>query len=91
MLWRWREAAVTLTILLSIAALDPCLAQESEEDSWENLKNLRVGQEIQVIQATLKSLKGSYLGFSDEAISLRLGDQDTTVSRPDVMRGEFLR
>jgi len=60
-------------------------AREGEEN-WENLKQLQVGQTIEVVAMTLKSLTGTFVSFSDEAISLRIRKHDVTLGRPDVLR-----
>ncbi len=61
-------------------------AQESGEHSWENLQQVRVGQKIEVVDTNLKKLKGTFLSFSDEAISLRVGKDEVGVQRPKVFR-----
>ncbi len=47
-------------------------AQEPGKHSWDNLQQVRVGQKIEVVDTNLKKLKGTFLSFSDEAISLRV-------------------
>ncbi len=61
-------------------------AQEPGEHSWGNLQQLRVGQKIEVVDTNLKKLKGTFLSFSDEAISLRVGKDEVGVQRPKVFR-----
>ncbi|HMD99896.1 MAG TPA: hypothetical protein VKM93_21525 [Terriglobia bacterium] len=56
------------------------------EENWENLKQVQVGQTIEVVDMSLKSLTGTFVSFSDEAISLRNRGGDVTVLRPDVLR-----
>jgi len=56
------------------------------ENNWANLKQLQVGQKIEVVDMSLKSLTGTFVSFSDEAISLRIRKNDFTVGRPDVLR-----
>ena len=64
----------------------PTYAGEYVEESWENLKQLRVGQRIEVTLTSLKSLQGTWVDFSDEMISLKVDDQLTAVERPKVAR-----
>jgi hypothetical protein len=56
------------------------------EENWENLKQLQVGQKIEVVDMTMKSLTGTFVSFSDEGISLRHRGGDVAVQRPDVLR-----
>ena len=63
----------------------PLYSQESMEQSWETLKQLQVRQEIQVVDMNLKSLKGTLVGVSNEAISLRV-ENDETIQRANVLR-----
>ncbi len=56
------------------------------ETGWSNLQQLRVGQRIEVVDTNLKKLKGTFLSFSEEAISLRVKKQEVAVQREDVFR-----
>ena len=61
------------------------LAQTGQA-SWDNLSQLRAGQKIEVVDMKLKSLKGTFVSFSEEAISLRVKESEVAVPRPDVLR-----
>lgn len=65
----------------------PALAQAS----WEDLKQLPVGERIQVIDQKLKSLTGTILDVSDEAISLRVDQNWVAIQRADVFRVSSLQ
>ncbi len=54
--------------------------------SWDNLNRLQAGQEIQVVQMDMKSLKGTFLGFTEEALSLRVKIDEVAVPREEVLR-----
>ena len=56
------------------------------ETEWSNLQQLRMGQKIEVVDTNLKKHKGTFLSFSDEAISLRIGKDEVGVQRPKVFR-----
>ncbi len=62
------------------------LAREPVEQSWENLKQLKAGDEIQVVQMNIKSLQGTFLGVSEEVISLRVQENEAALPRADVLR-----
>ncbi len=61
-------------------------AQEPGEHSWENLQQVRVGQRIEVVDTNLKKLKGTFVSFSEEAISLRVKKDEVGVPRVNVLR-----
>ena len=56
------------------------------EQSWETLRQLQVRQEIQVVDMNLKSLKGTFVGVSKEAISLRVENDEIAIQRANVLR-----
>jgi len=74
-----------LGILLPLLASVGAWAQ-GPADSWDNLMQLRVGQKIEVVDMNLKSLKGTLLSLSEEAVSLQVGENEVAVQRPDVLR-----
>ncbi len=57
-----------------------------EQGTWESLKQLQVGQKIEVIEMNLKSLKGTLTAVSEEAISLRTKQGEVSVERANVFR-----
>jgi len=78
-----RRVISTLTLLVLI----PCLGlAQGAQDNWDNLKQLQAGQKIEVVQMDLKRLAGPFLGFSQEAISLRVKQGSVTVARDQVLR-----
>ncbi len=56
------------------------------ETGWSNLQQVRVGQKIEVVDTNLKKLKGTFLSFSEETVSLRVGKDEVGVQRPNVLR-----
>ncbi len=61
------------------------LASEGQE-SWDSLKQLQLGQNIEVVEMNLKSHKGAFVNASDAAISLRTDQGEMTIERAKVMR-----
>jgi membrane protein len=57
---------------------------QSGEDSWDGLRQLRVGQRIEVVTAKLKSVQGSFTGYFDQAVSLRLGQDQVSIPLQDL-------
>ena len=73
----------TLLLLLLVPGFS--LAQSSQ-NNWDNLKQLRPGQKIEVVDSSMKTLKGAFVSFSDEAISLQAGKGEESVVRANVAR-----
>src|SRR5262245_22922758 len=81
------QPAKSIAALLTLAIL-PATMAGSEDDSaaWQNLRQLSAGQKIEVIKKDGKSLKGEFIGFSDESIRLKRKRQELPVPRMDVLR-----
>ncbi len=78
-----RRATRALACLL----LAPALARaQSAKDSWDNLKQLKPGQRVKVVDKQMKTLKGEFVSFTDEAISLREKNGEQSVERAKVVR-----
>jgi len=83
---RREQALRRLMMAALLLAFAPGPGYARKGEPWENLKQLQVGQKIEVVDMTLKSLTGTFVSFSDEAISLRNRGGDVTVVRADVLR-----
>jgi hypothetical protein len=53
---------------------------------WENLRTLRSGQQIEVVQMDLKSFSGRLLKMSDDGIRVLVKKDERVVARADVFR-----
>ena len=75
-------------ILLGIGTALPLsvLAADPSDSSWENLRQLRAGQQVQVVEMNLRSREGRFSQLSEEAISFRVEDRAVSVPRGDVLR-----
>ena len=73
----------TLLLLVLVPGLG--LAQTGRE-FWDNLSQLHAGQKIEVVDMKLKSLKGKFVSFSEESISLQVGNDQVSVERSNVLR-----
>ncbi len=67
---------------LSLRAADPRAAMAS----WDNLQNLRPGQEIRVVLNDAKSYQGELQLLSDGGITLRQAAGEQTFARQDILR-----
>ena len=82
------QISLSVLLLATIARAqtpEPSQRQKAEE-SWDNLRTLRQGEKIQVVDQKLKSLQGTLLSFSDEAITFQAGKDVVAVQRADVFR-----
>ena len=79
-------------LLLATVAAAPAAARsrgQKPEQSWDNLKKLRVGEEIQVVYQEEQYLNGKFLSFTPEGISVQWGvvnKHDETIPRKEVIR-----
>lgn len=80
-----RPVSILRRYSLVLAAIigAPSLAQGDQ--SWDNLRTLKPGERIGIVQSDLKRLEGRFAGFSDSGISIRI-DQTATVAKSDVIR-----
>lgn len=73
------------TLLLVLMAPRFSLAQSSK-GNWDNLMQLQLGQKIEVVDSHMKTLKGTFVSVSDDAISLLAGKTEESVPRANVVR-----
>lgn len=73
----------TLLLLLMVPGFG---SAQSSQNNWDNLKQLRPGQKIEVVDSSMKTLKGAFVSISDEAISLQAGKSEESVLRANVVR-----
>jgi hypothetical protein len=62
------------------------LARDSKQSSWQNLQQLTAGQRIEVTKTDGRSVRGTFVSFADQSISVHGKQQDVTISRTDVAR-----
>lgn len=73
-------SAVVLLILAPAIGLP-----QAPTDSWNNLKLLRVGNNIEVVNAHSERVKGQFLGVSEGFLSLRVNKQSLNIPRDEVV------
>jgi hypothetical protein len=78
-----RRVIETLLLLLMMPGFG---WTQSSQNNWDNLKQLRPGQKIEVVDSSMKTLKGTFVSVSEEAISLRAGKSEKSVLRANVAR-----
>jgi len=78
-----KRVSVTLLLLLWVPGFG--LAQSSQ-GNWDNLKQLHAGQKIEVVDSSMKSLRGPFVSVSEEAITLQAGKSQESIERAKVVR-----
>lgn len=73
-------------LLVLFLGLPTVLCAQKQKGQWSDLKGLKVGQGIQVIESNMKSHGGEFVAIDDEAISLREKGSDVLVKRENVVR-----
>jgi hypothetical protein len=59
---------------------------QSSQGNWDNLKQLHAGQKIEVVDSSMKSLRGPFVSVSEEAITLQAGKSQESIERAKVVR-----
>lgn len=80
---------VTIVLLLLWAAIPlGLIARDRNLDSWDNLKQLRPGQKIEVVDMGMRPAVGTFVNVTDEGITLKRQNASgqMTVNRADVYR-----
>lgn len=78
-----KKMVETIGLLLLVAGFGWA---KSSQDNWDNLKELRTGQKIEVVDTNMKTLNGAFVSASDQAISLRTGKGEESILRANVVR-----
>ena len=79
------KRVVMLGMILFAFSVSAAWAQEARE-SWDNLKRLQVGQKIEVVNMDLKSVKGTFVSYAEDGISVQTGSGSLTTERSNVLR-----
>lgn len=82
----------TVAVIVATALLVPTLmaAGDGSVTSWQNLGQLAAGQKIEVAKTKNGPLRGTFVSFSDQSITLREKQQETAIPRADVSRVRLL-
>jgi len=73
----------TLLLLLLVPGFS---SAQSSQNNWDNLKQLRPGQKIEVAESSMKTLKGTFVSFTDEAMTFLVGKSQESIERAKVVR-----
>jgi len=73
---------------MAIALMEPAMLLAGDDDTptnWQNLQKLAAGQSIEVAKSEGVPIKGDFVSFTDQSITLR-GKQNITLARAEVRR-----
>ena len=73
-------------LLMGMVLVSFGFAQDRDENRWENVESLRVGQKLEVTTTQLRTVQGTYLNSSEAAIRLKTPEGEMTVMREEVFR-----
>jgi hypothetical protein len=73
-------------ILVFFLGLPTGLCAQKQIGSWSDLRGLRVGQGIEVIESSMKRHGGQFVSVTDEVLTLQEKGSDVSVKREDVVR-----
>jgi hypothetical protein len=78
---------LVLTVL-ALALVPVASSAQARKDNWENLKQLKAGHKMQVVDMSLNSWQGKFVSVSEETITIRelRQQQEITVERAKVFR-----
>ena len=86
-----RMRLVRKALLLIYVLGIPCaLWGQSGQTSWMNLNSLLTGQKIQIVETNSKKHSGSFIRFSDTAISYQDNVGEQSIQRQDVRSVKFM-
>jgi len=75
------KSVIRIVILVTLPSI---LLGQPAVNSWDNLRLLRPGQKIDVVNMQMKTVTGKFVAFTGDAISLAVGSDQVSVSRATV-------
>jgi hypothetical protein len=73
-------------VLVLVLGLPAALCAQKNQGSWSDLRGLKVGQGIVVIESSMKHHDGEFVSVTDEGLTLQEKGSDVSVKREDVVR-----
>lgn len=73
-------------ILVMFLCLPAMLWAQKQQASWSDLRGLRAGQGIEVIESSMKHHSGEFIDVTDEVLTFQEGGSDLSIKREDVVR-----
>src|SRR6202034_121742 len=76
----------TRLILVLILGLPATLWAQRQQASWSDLRGLRAGQGIEVIESNMKHHSGEFIAVTDEILTFQESGSDLSIKRVDIVR-----
>jgi hypothetical protein len=73
-------------VLVFVLGLPGTLCAQKQQGSWSDLRGLRVGQGIVVIESSMKRHNGEFISVADDVLTLQEKGSDVSVKREAVVR-----
>jgi hypothetical protein len=73
-------------IIVVFLGFPAALFAQKQQGQWTDLRGLRTGQGIEVIETSMKHHGGEFVSVSDEMLTLQENGSDIAVKREDVVR-----
>jgi hypothetical protein len=73
-------------VLVFVLGLPAARCAQKQQGSWSDLRGLRVGQGIVVIESSMKHHDGEFISVTDEVLTVQGKGSDVSVKREDVVR-----
>ena len=73
-------------VLVFVLGLPGTLCAQKQQGSWSDLRGLRVGQGIVVIESSMKRHDGAFISITDDVLTLQEKGSDVSVKREAVVR-----
>jgi hypothetical protein len=73
-------------VLVFVLGLPAALCAQKQQGSWSDLRGLRVGQGIVVIESSMKRHNGEFISVADDVLTLQEKGSDVSVKREVVVR-----
>jgi hypothetical protein len=86
-----RTLCVALSALIVSAVAIVPVSAESKDTDWNKVKQVKRGQQVQVVLSDARDYRGAFERWSDSGIVVQLASGEQTFARPDVIRIAVLR
>jgi len=73
-------------VLVFVLGLPAALCAQKQQGSWSDLRGLRVGQGIVVVESSMKRHDGEFISVADDVLTLQEKGSDVSVKREVVVR-----
>lgn len=73
-------------VLVVVLGLPAALCAQKQQGSWSDLRGLKVGQGIEVIESSMTHHGGEFVSVSDVVLTLQEKGSDISIKRENVVR-----